>query len=142
RRGGDGEQVAATPVGRPRRAGTPVSSTAARGAALPPARVVHVTPDRRAPHPVGGAEVTVGRMSTTGPSVPPPTPSRRPAPVVAEVVRTHRLSPHLVRVVLGGPGLAPFETPTCADSYVKLGFLPSDALAGCPLGADGRVDLP
>jgi len=80
-------------------------------------------------------------MSTTGPSVPVLAPSRRPAPVVAEVVRTQRLSPHLVRVVLGGPGLDPFEAPTCADSYVKLGFLPADVLAGCPIGADGRVDL-
>ncbi|MBO3096507.1 siderophore-interacting protein [Cellulomonas dongxiuzhuiae] len=80
-------------------------------------------------------------MSTTGPSVLPPAP-RRPAPVLAEVVRTARLTPHLVRVVLGGPGLDAFATPPCADSYVKLGFLPAGALDDCPSAPDGRVDLP
>ncbi|GIG38634.1 siderophore-interacting protein [Cellulomonas phragmiteti] len=62
--------------------------------------------------------------------------------MLAEVVRTARLTPHLVRVVLGGAGLAPFMTPVEVDSYVKLGFLPAGALDACPLGADGRVDVP
>lgn len=66
---------------------------------------------------------------------------RKPAPVLGEVVRTARLTPHLVRVVLGGPGMAPLTAPACADSYVKLGFLPTGALAACPVGTDGRVDL-
>lgn len=81
-------------------------------------------------------------MSTAGQPALPLAPSRRPEPVLAEVVRTRRLTPHLVRVVLGGSGFAPFTAPTCADSYVKLGFLPAGALDDCPLGADGRVDGP
>lgn len=81
-------------------------------------------------------------MTVTGPSTPPLAPPRRPAPVLAEVVRTERLSPHMVRVVLGGPTLAPLATPTCVDSYVKLGFLPAGALDACPLAGDGRVDVP
>lgn len=74
-------------------------------------------------------------------ATPAPDRPRRPAPVLAEVVRTARLTPHLVRVVLGGGGLAPLTDPTHADSYVKLGFLPDGALDACPLDADGRVDL-
>lgn len=81
-------------------------------------------------------------MSDTRPTVLPLVPPRRPAPVVAQVVRTSRLTPHLARVVLGGPGLAPFTGPTCADAYVKLGFLPAGALDDCPLTDDGRVDGP
>jgi len=81
-------------------------------------------------------------MSTAGLPTLPVAPRRRPAPVVADVVRTQRLTPHLARVVLGGPGLAPLADPTFADSYVKLGFLPSGLLDACPLGDDGRVDGP
>ncbi|WP_448631469.1 siderophore-interacting protein [Cellulomonas soli] len=61
----------------------------------------------------------------------------RPAPRRAEVVRVDRLSPSFVRVVLGGPGLRDLPTPTHADAYVKLVFLPA------PLAADprcGRTD--
>lgn len=38
------------------------------------------------------------------------------------VVRTDQLSPHLVRVVLGGAGLVVFEDPAFADSYVNAQF--------------------
>ncbi len=81
-------------------------------------------------------------MSLAGPTALPIAPARRPAPVLAQVVRTSRLTPHLARVVLGGPGLDPLAAPTWADSYVKLGFLPGSTLDGCPLGDDGRVDVP
>jgi NADPH-dependent ferric siderophore reductase len=40
----------------------------------------------------------------------------------AEVVRTERLTPRMVRVVLGGPGLAGFVAGGFADHYVKLLF--------------------
>ncbi|MEW2630468.1 siderophore-interacting protein [Streptomyces sp. NPDC048389] len=40
----------------------------------------------------------------------------------AEVVRTERLTPHMVRVVLGGEGLAAFELGGYTDHYVKLVF--------------------
>jgi NADPH-dependent ferric siderophore reductase len=39
------------------------------------------------------------------------------------VVRKERLSPHMVRVVAGGPGLAAFEPKDATDMYVKIHFL-------------------
>ncbi|WP_426564402.1 siderophore-interacting protein [Angustibacter sp. McL0619] len=39
-----------------------------------------------------------------------------------DVLRTERLSPHLVRVVLGGSGLVAFDTGGYTDHYVKLLF--------------------
>lgn len=48
---------------------------------------------------------------------------RRPRPVVdLEVVSTERLSPHLVRVRLGGAGFATFEDRPETDKYAKLRF--------------------
>ncbi len=38
----------------------------------------------------------------------------------AEVLRREQLSPHLVRLVLGGPGLASFESTGIADEWVGL----------------------
>ena len=74
----------------------------------------------------------------------PGAPRSRPAPVVARVLRTERLSASMVRVVLGGEGLRPFVPSEFADSYVKLGFAPTgadlDVLDRAPLGDDGRVD--
>ncbi|WP_431773418.1 siderophore-interacting protein [Streptomyces cucumeris] len=50
-------------------------------------------------------------------------PARRsPRPHRAQVVRTDRLTPHMVRVVLGGDGLAGFEAGEWTDHYVKLLF--------------------
>ncbi|WP_028050879.1 siderophore-interacting protein [Cellulomonas sp. URHD0024] len=63
----------------------------------------------------------------------------RPAPFVAEVVRTEQISATMVRVVVGGPGLAAFEPSPHADSYVKVVFLPAGAPR--PLRSDGRLDL-
>jgi len=87
--------------------------------------------------------VTTPTPATPGPATPPPggpaddrAPRRRP--VLARVLRTERLTPHLVRVVLGGPGLAPFVADAHADSYVKLVFVPQGER---PLAPDGRVDL-
>ncbi|MFD7067319.1 siderophore-interacting protein [Streptomyces sp. NPDC059913] len=45
----------------------------------------------------------------------------------AEVVRTERITPHMVRVVLGGEGLADFTLSGCTDHYVKLCFAPEGA---------------
>ena len=47
-----------------------------------------------------------------------------------EVLRTARLSPSMVRVVLGGPGLADFRPSSEADSYVNLAFAPPGAAYG------------
>lgn len=68
----------------------------------------------------------------TASPAPPAVPSARPAregrpvrvPTQAVVVRTERLTPHMVRVVLGGPGLADFEPGEFTDRYVKLCFPP------------------
>ncbi len=69
-------------------------------------------------------------------------PARRPrAAMVATVTRTHRLTPSMIRVVLGGPGLSTFTPSDSADSYVKAVFLPPQAPADPPRDADGRVDL-
>ncbi|WP_418956101.1 siderophore-interacting protein [Streptomyces tritici] len=40
----------------------------------------------------------------------------------ARVVRTERITPHMVRLVLGGEGLAAFEVGEFTDHYVKLLF--------------------
>ncbi|MFD6423181.1 siderophore-interacting protein [Streptomyces sp. NPDC060198] len=45
----------------------------------------------------------------------------------AQVVRTEQITPHMVRVVLGGEGLASFDTEGFADHYVKLCFAPEGA---------------
>lgn len=48
---------------------------------------------------------------------------RPPRPqVVLEVLDTRALSPHLVRVRLGGPGMAAFTTNGFTDKYVKIIF--------------------
>src|SRR4051812_14367372 len=50
---------------------------------------------------------------------------RRPrTPRVGEVLRTSQLTPHMIRVVLGGEGLAGFPAGEFTDHYVKLLFPP------------------
>ncbi len=60
-----------------------------------------------------------------------PTPRRRRAARQATVVRTDRVTPHLVRVVLGGEGLSGFS-PVHTDSYVKLVLPPGGAPYAAP----------
>ncbi|ALE04925.1 FAD-binding protein [Arthrobacter sp. ERGS1:01] len=43
--------------------------------------------------------------------------------VALNVVRTERLSPHMVRIVAGGAGLADFVPKDATDMYVKIHFL-------------------
>ncbi|CAM3261522.1 siderophore-interacting protein [Nocardioides dubius] len=51
------------------------------------------------------------------------TPNRPPRPIIElTVLRTERLSPHLVRVVAGGPGLSAFVDNGSSDKYVKIIF--------------------
>jgi NADPH-dependent ferric siderophore reductase len=52
----------------------------------------------------------------------------------AEVVRTERLTPHMIRVVLGGEGLEGFDAGPHTDRYVKLLF----PAAAAP---EGRVPM-
>jgi NADPH-dependent ferric siderophore reductase len=48
---------------------------------------------------------------------------RAPRPqTILEVVRTAWVTPHLVRLTLGGPGFADFQPKDATDSYVKLYF--------------------
>ena len=52
---------------------------------------------------------------------------RQPRPTIdLEVIGTARLSPHLVRVTLGGAGFAQFEDRPETDKYAKLKFTASD----------------
>lgn len=62
-----------------------------------------------------------------------------------QVVRTERLTPHMVRIVLGGTGFDTFEPKAFTDSYVKFAIVPSgvdvDALER-PLTLDSFAELP
>ncbi|MET7621061.1 siderophore-interacting protein [Streptomyces sp. NPDC005408] len=52
-------------------------------------------------------------------------PARKaPKPYEAQVVRTERITPHMVRLVLGGEGLAGFDVDAYTDHYIKLLFAP------------------
>ncbi|GHJ38772.1 siderophore-interacting protein [Streptomyces sp. TS71-3] len=61
----------------------------------------------------------------------------------AQVVRTERMTPHMQRVVLGGPGLAAFPVGECTDHYVKLLFAPAGAAYPEPFDLERiREELP
>jgi NADPH-dependent ferric siderophore reductase len=69
-----------------------------------------------------------------------PAPAKKPRPTLDLVVaRTERLTPHLTRVVAGGPGFDAFQDNGFTDKYVKISFP-----TALPDGAwpDGPVDLP
>lgn len=68
-----------------------------------------------------------------------PAPRRTAARAV--VVRTQRLSPSFLRVVLGGDGLADLVPLPFADSYVKLVFLDPRLPRPLPVRDDGRLDV-
>lgn len=62
-----------------------------------------------------------------------------------EVARTEQLAPHLIRLVLGGPGFDTFVPGAFTDSYVKLVFVADGvAVAGLPrpLTLDSFAGLP
>ena len=62
-----------------------------------------------------------------------------------EVVRTEQLTPHLVRVVLGGAGFDTFTPNDFTDAYVKVVFVPNGTDVGAlpqPLTLDSFNDLP
>lgn len=71
-------------------------------------------------------------------------PRRRRTAFAAAVLRTERLSASLVRVVVGGPGLAGFGVTGAtayADSYVKVVFVHPGTPRPLPRSADDRVDV-
>jgi len=62
--------------------------------------------------------------------------------VHGEVVTTERITPAMVRVVLGGDGLADFEAPEETDAYVNVAIPPAGATYGPLFDPDelrGRV---
>ncbi|ARE77329.1 siderophore-interacting protein [Streptomyces sp. NPDC059558] len=61
----------------------------------------------------------------------------------AVVVRTERLSPHMVRIVLGGEGLREFGVGDYTDHYVKLLFAPAGITYPAPWDLEQiRADFP
>ncbi|MCZ2828727.1 siderophore-interacting protein [Modestobacter sp. VKM Ac-2986] len=62
---------------------------------------------------------------------------------VGEVLCTSRVTPHMIRVVLGGEGLAGFPAGEFTDHYVKLLFPPPGATYGVPFDVEQlRAELP
>lgn len=59
-----------------------------------------------------------------------------------EVVATERLTPQLVRVVLGGPGLDGFVLGEDADQYVNCSFLADDVPYSVPFEDEAVRELP
>ena len=59
-----------------------------------------------------------------------------------EVISTTHLSSHLVRVVLGGPGLEGFVSSGFADEYVNCFFLPATAPYSAPFQDEDIRGLP
>jgi NADPH-dependent ferric siderophore reductase len=70
-------------------------------------------------------------------------PRRDRSPRLAEVLSVERLSPAMVRVVLGGPGLADFQAGEFTDHYVKLQVPPPGASYSAPFDVEEiRARLP
>ncbi|WP_149180626.1 siderophore-interacting protein [Streptomyces sp. TRM49041] len=71
-------------------------------------------------------------------------PSRRtPKAHEAQVVRTERIAPHMVRIVLGGEGLDAFATSGFTDHYVKILFAPEGVTYPEPFDLERiREELP
>ncbi len=68
-------------------------------------------------------------------SLPEP-PARKRRARRAEVLRTSAVTPHMIRVVLGGPGLADLEIGEFTDHYVKLLFAPQGADYSAPFDVE------
>src|SRR4051795_4555941 len=82
-------------------------------------------------------------MSNAGEGRPAGAPARTRTPRVAEVVGTSRVTPHMIRVVLGGEGLAGFPAGAFTDHYVKLLFPPGGAAYSVPYDVEQvRAELP
>jgi NADPH-dependent ferric siderophore reductase len=66
-------------------------------------------------------------------SVPAPAaPGRSRTPRLAQVVSVEQVTPHMVRIVLGGDGLAGFGAGAFTDHYVKLQLPPRGATYSAP----------
>ncbi|CCG03700.1 siderophore-interacting protein [Blastococcus saxobsidens] len=70
-------------------------------------------------------------------------PPRKRTPRIGEVVRSAWITPHMVRVVLGGEGLTGLRVGEFTDSYVKLLFPPAGATYSVPYDVEQiRAELP
>ncbi|RAY12875.1 siderophore-interacting protein [Actinomadura craniellae] len=68
---------------------------------------------------------------------------RSPQALLGRVQRTERITPHLIRVVLGGPGLAGFTAGEYTDHYIKLLFPPAGVTYPEPFDIQRiRAELP
>ena len=68
---------------------------------------------------------------------------RKRVPRVGTVIRTERITPHMIRVVLGGEGLAGFPVGEFTDHYVKLLFAPAGATYRAPFDLEQlQAELP
>jgi NADPH-dependent ferric siderophore reductase len=68
---------------------------------------------------------------------------RAPRVTTARVQSVERVTPHMVRIVLGGPGLAEFRAGEFTDHYVKLLFPPSGVTYPEPVNLEQiRAELP
>jgi NADPH-dependent ferric siderophore reductase len=67
-------------------------------------------------------------------------PARKRRARRAEVLRTSAVTPHMVRVVLGGPGLTDLEIGEFTDHYVKLLFAPQGADYSAPFDVEEIQD--
>jgi NADPH-dependent ferric siderophore reductase len=65
-------------------------------------------------------------------AAPAPAAPRRRTPRLAQVVSVTQLTPHMVRIVLGGEGLAGFGAGAFTDHYVKLQIPPQGASYTAP----------
>ncbi len=73
----------------------------------------------------------------------PATARRTRRPLIARVEETHRISPHMIRVVVGGEDLAGFGAGEYTDHYVKLQIPPPGAPYSAPFDAeDVKARLP
>ena len=60
-----------------------------------------------------------------------PNPARAPRPqIVLEVLERIQVSPHLVRIVAGGPGIVDVEENGSTDAYTKMAFAPAGSEIG------------
>lgn len=68
---------------------------------------------------------------------------RAPRVTTARVQSVERITPHMVRIVLGGPGLAEFRVGEFTDHYVKLLFAPRGVTYPEPFDIERiRAELP
>jgi NADPH-dependent ferric siderophore reductase len=82
-------------------------------------------------------------LQLVGMAATPDAPRRSRTPRVVEVVDVQRLTPQMIRIVFGGPGLEGFDAGTFADHYVKLQVPPRGATYGAPFDQeDIRARLP